>query len=123
MQMIKRILERFRQDRGRHKATVKIDFYPQDQVTPHIFWDRSQDPDEDTVPLVLLIYARIFYELAELNEIRVARELIGFLDQVCKRVLDRWPAPAAPPAPGAAALDYRTGTAAAAHLPGGPLRV
>ncbi len=86
--MIKRILERFRRDRGLHKATVRIDFYPENQVTPHIFWHRSQDPETDTIPLVLFSYARILYELSELNEVRVARELIGFLDQVCKRVLN-----------------------------------
>ncbi|MFZ5447827.1 MAG: hypothetical protein ACOZFS_04215 [Thermodesulfobacteriota bacterium] len=86
--MFKRLLERFRQDRGRHKATVRVDFFPQNQVTPHIFWLNSQDPEGDTVPLVLLIYARILYELAELNELRVARELIRFLEQVCDRVMD-----------------------------------
>ncbi len=85
--MIKRIVECFRRDRGLHKATVKIDFYPQDQVTPHIFWHRSQHPEKDTVPLVVFCYARFLFELAELNEVRVARELIAFLEQVCKRVL------------------------------------
>ena len=87
MQMIKRILKRFHQDRGLHKATVKIDFFPQDQVTPQIFWHRSQTPEKDTIPLVVCCYARFLYELAELNEVRVARELISFLEQVCKRVL------------------------------------
>ncbi len=87
MQMIKQILQRFRRDRGLHKATVKIDFYPQDQVTPQIIWHRSQNPEEDTIPLVVFTYARFLYELAELNEIRVARELIGFLEKVGKRVL------------------------------------
>ena len=85
--MIKRILERFRRDRGRHKATVKIDFFPQDEVTPHVFWHHAQDPEKDTIPLVIFSYARILYELAEINEVRTARELIGFLEQVCKRVL------------------------------------
>jgi hypothetical protein len=84
--MIRRILERFRPDRGRHKATVRIDFFPEDQVIPQIFWDRSPDPENDTIPLVIYSYARILYELAELNEVRVARELVGFLDQVCRRV-------------------------------------
>ncbi|MEJ2672549.1 MAG: hypothetical protein P8168_10195 [Deltaproteobacteria bacterium] len=86
--MFKRLLERWREERGRHTATVRVDFFPQDKVSPHIFWLSSQDPDGDTVPLILLFYARILYELAELNELRVARELIGFLDQVCGRVLD-----------------------------------
>jgi hypothetical protein len=86
--MIKRLLERFRQDRGLHKATVRVDFSPQNQVSPQITWLSSNSPEADTVPLVLLVYARILYELAELNEGRVARELIRFLDQVCDRVLD-----------------------------------
>ena len=51
-------------------------------------WLSSNSPEADTVPLILLVYARILYELAELNEGRVARELIRFLDQVCDRVLD-----------------------------------
>jgi hypothetical protein len=86
--MFKRLLERLRQDRGRHTATVRVDFFPHNQVTPHISWLSSQDPDSDAIPLILLVYARILYELAELNEMRVARELIRFLDQVCERVLD-----------------------------------
>ena len=84
--MFKRILERFRQDRGLHQATVRVDFFPQDQVAPQIFWHYSLDQESDTVPLVVFVYARILYELAELNETRVARELIEFLEQVCERV-------------------------------------
>jgi len=86
--MFKRLLDRFRQDRGLHKATVQVDFFPGNQVTPQILWLSSASPEADTVPLILLVYARILYELAELNEGRVARELIRFLDQVCDRVLD-----------------------------------
>ena len=56
---------------------------PQNQVTPQISWLSSGSPEAHTVPLVLLVYARILYELAELNEGRVARDLIRFLDQVC----------------------------------------
>jgi hypothetical protein len=86
--MLRRLLDRFRQDRGLHKATVRVDFFPGNQVTPQILWLSSNSPEADTVPLILLVYARILYELAELNEGRVARELIRFLDQVCARVLD-----------------------------------
>jgi hypothetical protein len=84
--MFKRILERFRYDRGLHQATVRVDFFPQDRVAPHIFWHQSQDPETDAIPLVVFLYARILYELAELNETRVARELIAFLEQVCALV-------------------------------------
>ncbi len=85
--MIKRLLERFRRDRGIHKATVRIDFFPQDQVIPNILWHRSLDADLDTITLLTLIYARILYELAELNEVRVARELMDFVEQVCQKIL------------------------------------
>jgi hypothetical protein len=85
--MIKRLLTRFSRDQGLHKATVRIDFFPRDLVTPNIFWHRSQDPEHDTVALLIFIYARILYELAELNEVRVARELMTFLTQVCDRLL------------------------------------
>jgi hypothetical protein len=83
--MIKWLFERFRRDRGRHLATVRIDFSPQDQVTPSILWYQSQD--KDPVPLVVHLYARFLYELAELNKVQVARELMAFLDQVYQRVL------------------------------------
>ena len=86
--MFKRFLERFRQDRGLHKATVQVDFFPDNQVAPQILWLNSNSTEADTVPLILMVYARILYELAELNEGRVARELIRFLDQVCARVLE-----------------------------------
>jgi hypothetical protein len=86
--MFKRLLERFRQDRSLHKAAVRVDFSPPNQVTPQITWLSSTSPEADTIPLILLVYARILYELAELNEGRVARELIRFLDQVCERVID-----------------------------------
>jgi hypothetical protein len=84
--MIKRLLERFRQNRGQHKATVRIDFFPGDLVTPHIFWQRPDQPDADIVELLIFLYARILYELAELNELRVARQLMDFLKQVADRL-------------------------------------
>ncbi|MBI4796061.1 MAG: hypothetical protein HY790_09555 [Deltaproteobacteria bacterium] len=85
--MIKRLLQRFRRDRGLHLATVRIDFFPAGKVKPSIFWHRSQDQETETVPLVLYLYARILFELAELNDVRVARELMGFVTQVCELVL------------------------------------
>ncbi len=97
--MLKRLLERFRQDRGLHKATVRVDFFPQNQVTPQIFWLAGKDPEADTIPLILLVYARVLYELAEMNEVRVARELIRFLDQVCERVLNNGGPPRRPRLP------------------------
>ncbi len=84
--MIKRFLEKFRRDRGKHKATVRIDFFPQDGVVPAIFWHNNPGGQEDTVVLVAHFYARILYELGELNQVRVARELMDFVDQVATLV-------------------------------------
>ncbi|OGP74098.1 MAG: hypothetical protein A2Y80_01845 [Deltaproteobacteria bacterium RBG_13_58_19] len=85
--MIKRLFARFRRERGLHRATVQIDFSPEDQVKPAVFWHQSQDQEKDTVILALYFYARILYELAELNETRVAKELLGFMDQVGNRIM------------------------------------
>ncbi len=97
--MIKRLLERFRRDKGLHRATVRIDFFPQGKVRPSIFWHRSEDQENDTLPLVLFLYARILFELAELNEVRVARELIDFVNRVCERVLNPEGSPGRPRLP------------------------
>lgn len=85
--MIKRLLQRFRRDRGLHLATVRIDFFPERKVKPAIYWHSGQNPEAGVVPLVLHFYGRILFELAELNETRVARELMGFVDQVCELLL------------------------------------
>jgi len=90
--MLKRLLERFRRDQGFLKALVRVDFFPLNQVTPEIHWQRGNSAD-DLIPLLIFLYARILYELAELNEVRVARELMAFLKQVMAKVL----APEGPP--------------------------
>lgn len=85
--MIKRIKKWFRRKPGLHKATLRIDFYQEDGVTPRIIWHRDGDREADTIAVVVFGYARILFELSELNEVRVARELTVFLDKVCQRVL------------------------------------
>jgi hypothetical protein len=85
--MIKRLLQRFRRDRGLHRASVRIEFFPEGKVRPSISWYRTQNQESDTVPLVIYLYARILFELAEMNDVRVARELMGFVSQVCELVL------------------------------------
>ena len=92
--MIKEFLKRFRRDRGLHLATVRVDFFPEGKARPFIVWHRSQDPEKDTAPLVVHLYARVLFELAELNDVRVARELIEFVDQVCERLLHAEGSPA-----------------------------
>jgi hypothetical protein len=85
--MFKRLLSKFFRERAVHKSTVRLDFFPQDLAVPHVFWHQSQDPEQDTTVLGLFLYARILYELAELNETRVAKELMAFLNKVRDLVL------------------------------------
>jgi hypothetical protein len=57
-------------------------------VAPQIHWHRTQDVEKDTVALVVFVYARILYELAELNETRVARQVIEYLEnRFCQPLL------------------------------------
>jgi len=88
--MIKRLSEFWewlRRDRGRLKATVRVDFYPNKGAIPTVVWNDGSNQHQDTVTLTLFLYARILYELAELNETRTAKELMAFLSQVVNVVL------------------------------------
>lgn len=85
--MLKRLLSRFSRERAVHKLTVRIDFFPKDLAVSQTFWHHSQNQGNDTVALGLFFYARILYELAELNETRVAKELMAFLNKVRDQVL------------------------------------
>lgn len=85
--MLKRLLSRFVRERAIHKSTVRIDFYAGDLAVPYIIWHHSQVTETDPVALGLYFYARILYELAELNETRVAKELMAFLAKVRDLVL------------------------------------
>jgi hypothetical protein len=86
MTMIKRFLEKFRRDAGKHRATVRLDFFPGDEVTVGLFWHQGPGGQEETVILAAYFYARILYELGELNQVRVARELMDFVDRVASLV-------------------------------------
>jgi hypothetical protein len=97
--MLKRLLSRFSREHRIHKATVQVDFYPQDLATPQIFWHQSQNQEHDTVVLGLFFYARILYELAELNETRVAKELMAFLEKVRDLVVEGEEPPKRPQLP------------------------
>lgn len=71
------------------KGVLQIFFYQRDLVVPQIHWKNSSDPEADTVRLGVHYYALILYELAELNETRVARELMDFVGRIVKRLLDQ----------------------------------
>lgn len=88
--MIKRLQElwdRLWRDRGRLKATVRVNFYPNKAARAAVDWHDSALRDRDAASLAIFLYARILYELAELNETRVAKELMAFLAQVVDLVL------------------------------------
>jgi len=88
--MIKSLQElwgRLRRDRGQLRATVGVDFYPNKAARSRVDWHDTVGEERDTVSLAVFLYARILFELAELNETRVANELIAFLSQVVDLVL------------------------------------
>lgn len=91
--------ERLRRDRGRLTAAVRVDFYPQKAATSHMEWHTSQPQERDPVTLAVFFYARLLFELAELNETRVANELITFISQVADLVLQGGESPHRPRLP------------------------
>ncbi|MGQ9688509.1 MAG: hypothetical protein ACUVXF_06945 [Desulfobaccales bacterium] len=100
--MIKRLKdfwERLRRERGRLKATVLVDFYPHKAACSSVDWHDSAPQEQDLVSLAIFFYARILYELAELNETRVANELKTFISQVAEVVLTGKEAPNRPRLP------------------------
>jgi len=100
--MIKRLQELWglwRRDRGRLIATILVDFYPNKAARSRVEWHDNSSQERDPVSLAIFFYARILYELAELNETRVAHELIAFLSQVVDLVLTGGEAPNRPRLP------------------------
>jgi hypothetical protein len=88
--MIKHLQElwgRLGRNRGRRKATVRVDFFRNKAARASLAWQDDLTNEHDTVSLAIFLYARILFELAELNETRVANELMGFLSQVVDLVL------------------------------------
>ncbi|MBW1917312.1 MAG: hypothetical protein JRI57_04715 [Deltaproteobacteria bacterium] len=84
---MKKLFRFFRRDRENLKAILKIFFLSQNLMVPQIQWNNTRDPGNDTVCLMIYYYARILYELAELNENRVARELLDYVRRVARRLL------------------------------------
>jgi hypothetical protein len=87
IKQLQELWERLRRDRGRLRATVQVDFYPNKAARTSVDWQNNVEQERDTVSLAIFLYARILYELAELNETRVANELMTFLSQVADLVL------------------------------------
>jgi hypothetical protein len=100
--MIKKFQElwdRLLRNPGRLKATVRVNFYPNKTARASLEWQDSFKSEHDTVSLAIFLYARILFELAELNETRVANELMGFLAQVVDLILTGEGAPNRPRLP------------------------
>jgi hypothetical protein len=76
----------FDRDRETLKGKVLIHFLEDDQVVPLMEWNTGQIGDDDWIRFILFYYARIMFELAELNETRVARELMNFVAQISDRL-------------------------------------
>jgi hypothetical protein len=87
IKQLQELWERLRRDRGRLRATVKVNFYPNKAARTSVDWQNNGEQERDPVSLAIFLYARILYELAELNETRVANELMTFLSQVADLVL------------------------------------
>lgn len=75
-----------KREREKTLCVVKINFLPDDQVVPQVEWRLHQVQGEDWLRLLLFFYARIIFELAELNENRVARELMDYVAQIGRRL-------------------------------------
>ena len=84
---LQELWERLRRNRGQLRATIRVDFYPHKTTRSRVVWHDTLNQERDTVSLAIFFYARVLFELAELNETRVAHELIAFLSQVADLVL------------------------------------
>jgi hypothetical protein len=85
---MKKLFGFFDRDRETLKGKVLIYFLEDDQVVPRMEWNAGQMGDDDWIRFILFYYARIMFELAELNETRVARELMNFVAQISGRLAD-----------------------------------
>jgi hypothetical protein len=83
---MKKLFGFFNRERETLKGRALIHFLEEDRVVPQIEWHAGQIGDEDWIRLILFYYARIMFELAELNETRVARELMQFVSQISGRL-------------------------------------
>lgn len=84
---MKKLFGFFSQERETLKGRVFIHFLEEDVVVPQVEWQAGQMTDEDWIRFSVFYYARIMFELAELNETRVARELMNFVSQIGSRLV------------------------------------
>jgi hypothetical protein len=83
---MKKLFGFFDRDRETLQGRILIHFLEDDQAIPQIEWQAGRMEDDDWIRMILFYYARIMFELAELNETRVARELLNFVSQISDRL-------------------------------------
>ena len=83
---MKKLFGFFNRERETLQGRVFIHFLEDDQAVPQIEWSSGQMEDDDWIRFIVFYYARIVFELAELNETRVARELMNFVSQISGRM-------------------------------------
>lgn len=83
---MKKLFGFFDRDRETLQGRVFIHFLEDNQAVPQIEWLSGKMEDIDWIRLIVFYYARIMFELAELNETRVARELMNFVSQISNRM-------------------------------------
>jgi len=83
---MKKLFGFFDRDRETLQGRIFIHFLEDDQVVPQIEWNTGRMGDDDWIRILIYYYARIMFELAELNETRVARELMNFVSQISDRM-------------------------------------
>jgi len=76
----------WRRQRDTLHCRLRIHFLADDLVVPQVEWLQGQPTPEDWRRCLLFYYARVMFELAELNETRVARELLEFVNRLCGRL-------------------------------------
>lgn len=86
---MKRFFGFWRRERETLQCRVRIAFLADDQVVPRVEWSLGQPRVEDWLRCLFFYYARIMFELAELNETRVARELMEFVHRIGKRLTNQ----------------------------------
>ncbi|HAY20673.1 MAG TPA: hypothetical protein DCY27_00585 [Desulfobacterales bacterium] len=83
---MKKLFRFFDRDRETLQSVALINFFEDDQVSAQVEWKTGKNGVEEWIRLILFYYARIMFELAELNENRVARELMGFISRIAARL-------------------------------------
>jgi hypothetical protein len=67
---MKKLFGFFDRDRETLQGRIFIHFLEDDQVVLQIEWNSGRMGDDDWIRILIFYYARIMFELAELNETR-----------------------------------------------------